>query len=59
MKLVNIKNVGSDNLLEAFYHISLKQEKRNSQILSELTKSKAIINANLYFDEDDVNPPTY
>jgi len=59
MKLVNIKNVGSDNLLEAFYHISLKQEKRNSQILSELTSSKAIINANLYFDEDDVNPPTY
>ncbi len=59
MKLVNIKNVGSDNLLEAFYHISLKQEKRNSLILSEFTTSKAIVNANLYFDEDDVNPPTY
>jgi len=59
MKLVNIKNVGSDNLLEAFYHISLKQEKRNSQILIDFTNSKAIVNANLYFDEDDVNPPTY
>ncbi len=59
MKLVNIKNVGSDDLLEAFYHISLKQEKRNTQILSEFTSSKAIVNANLYFDEDDVNPPTY
>jgi hypothetical protein len=59
MKLVNIKNLGSDNLLEAFYHIVLKDEKRNSQILSELTTSKVIINANLYFDEDDVNPPTY
>jgi uncharacterized membrane protein YhiD involved in acid resistance len=59
MKLVNIKNVGSDNLLEAFYHISLKQEKRNSQILTDFTNSKAIVNANLYFDEDDVNPPTY
>lgn len=59
MKLVNLKNVGSDNVLEAFYHVSLKQEKRNSMLVSELNESKIAISVNLYFDEDDVNPPTY
>ncbi|MBE0639452.1 MAG: DUF4956 domain-containing protein [Bacteroidales bacterium] len=59
MKLVNLKNVGSDNVLEAFYHVSLKQEKRNSLLVSDLNESKIVLNVNLYFDEDDVNPPTY
>ena len=59
IKLVNLKNVGSDEVLEAFYHVSLKEEKKNSLLLSELTASGLAINVNLYFDEDDVNPPTY
>lgn len=59
IKLVNLKNIGTENTLEAFYHISLKQEKRNSVILRELTDSNAVINTNLYFDEDDANSPTY
>jgi uncharacterized membrane protein YhiD involved in acid resistance len=59
IKLVNLKNVGSDQVLEAFYHVSLKEEKKNSRLLSDLTASKLIHHVNLYFDEDDVNPPTY
>lgn len=59
IKLVNLKNVGTENILEAFYHITLKQEKRNSVILRELNDSDAIISSNLYFDEDDANSPTY
>ncbi len=59
LKLVNIKNVGSDNLMETFYHISLKNEKKSSALISELKEAELITNANIYFDEDDVNPPTY
>lgn len=59
IKLVNLKNVGSDNVLEAFYHVSLKQEKKNSLLVADLNAAKILMNVNLYFDEDDVNPPTY
>jgi uncharacterized membrane protein YhiD involved in acid resistance len=59
LKLVNLKNVGSDNVLEAFYHVSLKDEKKNSMLVSELNASNIVHSVNLYFDEDDVNPPTY
>ncbi len=59
LKLVNLKNVGSDNVLEAFYHVSLKNEKKNSLLVSELNATNIVHNVNLYFDEDDVNPPTY
>ncbi len=59
IKLVNLKNVGSDNVIEAFYHISLKQEKKNTLLMTELSSAALVLNVNLYFDEDDVNPPTY
>lgn len=59
VKLVNLKNVGSENVIEAFYHISLKQEKKNTLLLTDLSTSAKVLNVNLYFDEDDVNPPTY
>jgi hypothetical protein len=59
MKLVNLKNAGSDSVLEAHYHVSLKDERKNSQLVSDLLASPAVLDVNLYFDEDDVNPPTY
>lgn len=59
LKLVNLKNVGSDNVLEAFYHVSLRDERKNSLLLTELNETRIVHNVNLYFDEDDVNPPTY
>jgi len=59
LKLVNLKNVGSDNVLEAFYHVSLRDERKNSLLLTELNDTRFVHNVNLYFDEDDVNPPTY
>ncbi|PKP52429.1 MAG: hypothetical protein CVT92_08980 [Bacteroidetes bacterium HGW-Bacteroidetes-1] len=59
MKLVNLKNAGSDHVIEAHYHISLKQEKKNSLFVADLLASSAVIDVNLYFDEDDVSPPTY
>lgn len=58
-RLVNLKNVGSDDLIEAFYHVSLREEKRNSALIQELTNTANILQVNLYFDEDDVNAPTY
>ncbi len=59
LKLVNLKNVGTDDVLEAFYHVSLKQEKKNSLLVSDLNGTQIVHNVNLYFDEDDANPPTY
>jgi uncharacterized membrane protein YhiD involved in acid resistance len=59
VKLVNLKNVGSENVIEAFYHISLMQEKKNTLLLTELSTYAQVLNVNLYFDEDDVNPPAY
>ncbi|KAF0131962.1 MAG: hypothetical protein FD155_486 [Bacteroidetes bacterium] len=59
VKLVNLKNVGSENVIEAFYHISLMQEKKNTLLITELSTYAQVLNVNLYFDEDDVNPPAY
>lgn len=59
LKLVNLKNVGADDVLEAFYHVSLKQEKKNSLLVNDLNGTQIVHNVNLYFDEDDANPPTY
>jgi hypothetical protein len=59
VKLVNLKNVGTDNVLEAFYHVALKDERKNSPLINDLNQTGIVHHANLYFDEDDVNPPTY
>ncbi len=59
IKLVNLKNVRSEGMIEAFYHVSLKEEKKSTPLLTELSVLPAVMNVNLYFDEDDVNPPVY
>lgn len=59
LKLINLKNIGHENDLEAYYHVSLKQVEKSSDLVNDLSKSEKIKSVNLYFDEDDANPPTY
>ena len=56
-KLVNLKNIGSSNNFEAFYHINLKSAKKNEEFIRNLNDLEFVKNVNLYFDEDDNNSP--
>ena len=58
LKLVNLKNMGYNDELEAFYHINFKRKAKSEEMILALNKLKAVKHINLYFDEDDANPPT-
>ena len=58
LKLVNLKNVGFNDDLEAFYHISLRRTKAREEFIRTLNNLDFVTNVNLYFDEDDNNSPT-
>ncbi|MBT3207829.1 MAG: DUF4956 domain-containing protein [Bacteroidetes bacterium] len=58
VKLVNLKNIGYGEELEAFYHVMLKDNSKGDNLLKELNDLDDIYNINLYFDEDDANAPT-
>jgi len=57
-KLVNIKNQGFSEQLEAFYHITFRSAKKNEQFVRALNELNFVSDVNLYFDEDDNNSPT-
>jgi uncharacterized membrane protein YhiD involved in acid resistance len=58
LKLVSIKNVGPDDLTESNFHITLKEVKKTDLIVQNLRKLDNVVQVNVYFDEDDYNPPT-
>jgi len=58
VKLVNLKNIGYGEELEAFYHVMLKDNTKGDKLLKELNDLDDVYNINLYFDEDDANAPT-
>ncbi len=58
LKLVNLKNVGFNDNLEAFYHVNLRSTKAREELVRKLNELDYVTNVNLYFDEDDNNSPT-
>ncbi len=58
LKLVNLKNIGYADEIEAYYHIMMKDIQQSEAMVSELNKLDDVFNINLYFDEDDSNAPT-
>jgi uncharacterized membrane protein YhiD involved in acid resistance len=58
LKLVSIKNVGMDDLTESNYHITLKDVGKTEEIVQSIRQLSGVVQVNVYFDEDDFNPPT-
>jgi uncharacterized membrane protein YhiD involved in acid resistance len=58
LKLVSIKNVGMEDLTESNYHITLKDAGKTEAIVQAIRQLNGVLQVNVYFDEDDFNPPT-
>lgn len=58
LKLVSLKNIGLDDLTESNYHITLKSIRKTEEMVRMLRESPGVKQVNVYFDEDDFNPPT-
>lgn len=58
IKLVSMKNVGMEDLTESNYHITLKDIRKTEEIVQSVRQMNGVQQVNVYFDEDDYNPPT-
>ncbi len=58
LKLVSMKNVGLEDLTESNYHITLKDARKTEEMVRELRRTPGVQQVNVFFDEDDFNPPT-
>ena len=58
LKLVSMKNVGLDDLTEGNYHITLRDARKTEEMVRELRRTPGVQQVNVFFDEDDFNPPT-
>jgi uncharacterized membrane protein YhiD involved in acid resistance len=54
MRLVNMKNLGGDNM-EVFYQVDHKVKDKSGDLLRELNSNEQILNASIFFDEDDAD----
>jgi uncharacterized membrane protein YhiD involved in acid resistance len=54
MRLVNMKNLGGDNV-EVFYQVDNKVKDKSGELLRELNNNEQILNASIFFDEDDAD----
>ncbi len=51
-KVINVKSVGEDDMLELSYYVKLKDLENSSEFTSELQKVKGVQYINLFFDEE-------
>ena len=58
LRLVSMKNVGMDDMTESNYHITLKDVRKADEVVGKLRQLQGVMQVNVYFDEDDYNPPT-
>ncbi len=58
VQLVSLKNVGESGQMEAMYHLTLRNISAANQLVKDLKELPSTRNVNVYFDEDDYNPPT-
>jgi len=54
MRLVNMKNLGGDNI-EVFYQVDSKVKDKSGDLLRELNTKDQVLNASIFFDEDDTD----
>ncbi|MFT5166915.1 MAG: putative membrane protein YhiD involved in acid resistance [Saprospiraceae bacterium] len=52
IRLVNLKNVGTDGTMSAFYNLTLRNDKKSELFLRDLQQLDYVQNVNLYFEED-------
>ena len=57
LKLVNLKTLDYNEEVEAFYHVTFKNENRSAELITAIKEIAAIKHVNLYFDEDDTPAP--
>lgn len=58
LKLVSLKNIGTEDLTESNYHITLKDTRKSEELVRNLRQLPGVRQVNVFFDEDDYNPPT-
>gem|GEM_PF-4611997 len=58
LHLVNLKNVGMEGELEAFYHISLRNKKKNAEFVRVLNQLDFVTTVNIFFEEEESGSPT-
>lgn len=58
LKLVSLKNIGLEELTESNYHVTLKSTKNTEEMVRSLRQTPGVQQVNVFFDEDDFNPPT-
>lgn len=58
LKLVSLKNVGLEDLTESNYHITLRDARKTEEMVRTLRQTHGVQQVNVFFDEDDYNPPT-
>jgi len=52
VKLVNLKSVGTDGAMNAFYNLTIRNSKKSNLFLQELQSQEFVQHVNLYFEED-------
>jgi uncharacterized membrane protein YhiD involved in acid resistance len=58
LKLVSLKNIGLEDLTESNYHITLRDTRKTEEMVRTLRQNPGVQQVNVFFDEDDFNPPT-
>lgn len=58
LRLISLKNVGLNDMTECNYHITMRDPKKSETIVQKLRQLPGVLQVNVYFDEDDFNPPT-
>jgi hypothetical protein len=53
-----MKNIGLDDLTESNFHITLRNSKQTEELVRTLRQTPSVQQVNVFFDEDDFNPPT-
>ena len=56
-KLVNIRDRGNDRL-DVFYHIKLRRNTQPAELVRKLKDLPGVLTVNIFFDEDENNPPS-
>ncbi|MCP4583426.1 MAG: DUF4956 domain-containing protein [candidate division Zixibacteria bacterium] len=52
-KVINVKSIEEQDLLELSYYVKFKDEKKNSQFVRDLNKADGVERINLFFDEEE------
>lgn len=57
IRLVSLRQAATGGLTECQYHVTLKNEKNSLEMSNAIKAMEGIQTVNVYFDEDDWNPP--